>query len=85
LTERRILELAEAGLTVRQTAQQVERAVSTVENLVTRLNKRFGTKSRVAAARAARAEGLLPDGPECGDVSGPGADVKTGTRPSTHD
>jgi DNA-binding CsgD family transcriptional regulator len=64
-TERLVLELAEAGATVPETARRIGRAPSTVEGAVTRLNKRFGTRSRLEAAAAARAEGLLssPDAP----------------------
>src|SRR4051794_16272440 len=57
--ERQILELAAAGATVPDTARRLGRSPKTIENAVTRLNKRFGTTSRVDAAAAARSEGLL--------------------------
>jgi DNA-binding CsgD family transcriptional regulator len=59
--ERGILELAEAGATVPETARKLARAPGTIEGTVTRLNKRFGTTSRVSAAEAARSQGLLGD------------------------
>jgi DNA-binding CsgD family transcriptional regulator len=57
--ERGILELAEAGATVPETARRLHRAKGAIESTATRLNKRFGTTSRVSAAAVARSLGLL--------------------------
>jgi DNA-binding CsgD family transcriptional regulator len=58
-TEQLVLELAELGASVPATARQIGRAARTVEDLVTKLNKRFGTRTRAEAAAIARADGLL--------------------------
>src|SRR4051794_29599211 len=71
--ERRILELAEAGRTVPDTARMTARSPKTVENAVTRLNKRLGTNSRLEAAAVARARGLL-------DIARSPADVPSFTK-----
>lgn len=84
--ERSVLELAEIGATVPQTARLVGRASRTVEALVTKLNKRFGTRSRAEAAEAARAEGLLsPTAPWTRErcSRGPGCGVDGAGRRST--
>lgn len=58
-TEQLVLELAELGASVPATARQIGRAARTVEDLVTKLNKQFGTRTRAEAAAVARADGLL--------------------------
>jgi DNA-binding CsgD family transcriptional regulator len=58
-TEQLVLELAELGASVPATARQIGRAARTVEDLITKLNKRFGTRTRAEAAAVARADGLL--------------------------
>jgi DNA-binding CsgD family transcriptional regulator len=58
-TERLVLELAELGASVPATARQIGRAARTVEDLITKLNKQFGTRTRAEAAALARADGLL--------------------------
>ena len=58
-TEQLVLELAELGASVPATARQIGRAARTVEDLITKLNKRFGTRTRAEAAALARADGLL--------------------------
>jgi DNA-binding CsgD family transcriptional regulator len=58
-TEQLVLELAELGASVPATARQIGRAARTVEDLVTKLNKQFGTRTRAEAAALARADGLL--------------------------
>jgi DNA-binding CsgD family transcriptional regulator len=58
-TEQLVLELAELGASVPATARQIGRAARTVEDLITKLNKQFGTRTRAEAAAVARADGLL--------------------------
>jgi DNA-binding NarL/FixJ family response regulator len=58
-TEQLVLELAELGASVPATARQIGRAARTVEDLVTKLNRQFGTRTRAEAAAIARADGLL--------------------------
>ena len=58
-TEQLVLELAELGASVPATARQIGRAARTVEDLVTKLNKQLGTRTRAEAAAVARADGLL--------------------------
>ena len=58
-TEQLVLELAELGASVPATARQIGRAARTVEDLITKLNKQFGTRTRAEAAAIARADGLL--------------------------
>ena len=58
-TEQLVLELAELGASVPATARQIGRAARTVEDLITRMNKQFGTRTRAEAAAVARADGLL--------------------------
>jgi DNA-binding CsgD family transcriptional regulator len=58
-TEQLVLELAELGASVPATARQIGRAARTVEDLITKLNKQLGTRTRAEAAAVARADGLL--------------------------
>jgi DNA-binding CsgD family transcriptional regulator len=58
-TEQLVLEFAELGASVPATARQIGRAARTVEDLITKLNKQFGTRTRAEAAAIARADGLL--------------------------
>jgi DNA-binding CsgD family transcriptional regulator len=58
-TEQLVLELAELGASGPATARQIGRAARTVEDLITKLNKQLGTRTRAEAAAVARADGLL--------------------------
>jgi DNA-binding CsgD family transcriptional regulator len=58
-TEQLVLELGELGASVPATARRIGRAARTVEDLITKLNKQLGTRTRAEAAAVARADGLL--------------------------
>jgi DNA-binding CsgD family transcriptional regulator len=55
-TERRVAELAAAGLSNREVAAQVSVSVKTVESNLTRVYRKLGVRSRVGLSNALRAE-----------------------------